>query len=55
MPANAPTSSINSPERGIDFQQAAAQAGQPDADPFDLLCHLAFDAPILTAASAPTA
>jgi type I restriction enzyme R subunit len=35
-------------ERGIDFQQVAAQAGQPDADPFDLLCHLAFNAPILT-------
>jgi len=24
-------------ERGIDFQQVAAQAGQPDADPLDLL------------------
>jgi type I restriction enzyme R subunit len=24
------------------------QAGQPDADPFDLLCHLAFNAPVLT-------
>jgi len=35
-------------ERGIDFQQVAAQAGQPDADPFDLLCHLAFNAPVLT-------
>src|ERR1035437_1650678 len=35
-------------ERGIDFQQVAAQAGQPDADPFDLLCHLAFNAPLLT-------
>src|SRR5204862_327806 len=29
-------------DRGIDFHQVAAQAGQPDADPFDLLCHLAF-------------
>ncbi len=29
-------------ERGIDFPTVAAQAGQPDADPFDLLCHLAF-------------
>jgi len=28
--------------RGIDFQQAALQAGKPDADPFDLHCHLAF-------------
>jgi type I restriction enzyme R subunit len=35
-------------ERGIDFSQVAAQAGQPDADPFDLLCHLAFNAPVLT-------
>jgi type I restriction enzyme R subunit len=29
-------------ERVIDFQQVALQAGKPDADPFDLLCHLAF-------------
>jgi type I restriction enzyme R subunit len=35
-------------ERGIDFQTLAMQAGQPDADPFDLLCHLAYNAPILT-------
>ena len=35
-------------ERGIDFPTLAAQAGQPDADPFDLLCHLAFNAPLLT-------
>jgi type I restriction enzyme R subunit len=35
-------------ERGIDFQQVALQAGKPDADPFDLLCHLAFNAPIHT-------
>jgi len=35
-------------ERGIDFQQVAAQAGKPDADPLDLLCHLAFNAPVLT-------
>ena len=35
-------------ERGIDFATVAAQAGQPDADPFDLLCHLAFNAPVLT-------
>jgi len=26
----------------------AQQASQPDADPFDLLCHLAYNAPILT-------
>lgn len=35
-------------ERGIDFATVAAQAGQPDADPFDLLCHLAFNAPLQT-------
>lgn len=35
-------------DRGIDFGQVAAQAGKPDADPFDLLCHLAFNAPVLT-------
>ncbi len=35
-------------DRGIDFQTVAAQAGKPDADPFDLLCHVAFDAPVLT-------
>jgi type I restriction enzyme R subunit len=35
-------------ERGIDFASVATQAGQPDADPFDLLCHLAFNAPVLT-------
>ncbi len=26
----------------------AAQSGKPDADPFDLLCHLTFNAPVLT-------
>ena len=35
-------------ERGIDFHTVATQAGKPDADPFDLLCHLAFNAPLLT-------
>jgi type I restriction enzyme R subunit len=35
-------------ERGIDFQTLAIQAGKPDADPFDLLCHLAYNAPVLT-------
>ena len=35
-------------ERGIDFQTLAMQADQPDADPFDLLCHLAYNAPVLT-------
>ncbi len=35
-------------ERGIDFPTLAYQAGKPEADPFDLLCHLAFNAPVLT-------
>jgi len=35
-------------ERGIAFDELAAAAGQPDADPFDLLCHLAFNAPLRT-------
>ncbi len=34
--------------RGIDFPSLALQTGKPDADPFDLLCHLAFNAPLLT-------
>jgi len=35
-------------ERGINFEQLAEQAKQPEADPFDLLCHLAFNAPLRT-------
>lgn len=35
-------------QRGIDFGELAEQTGQPDADPFDLLCHLAFNAPLRT-------
>ena len=35
-------------ERGISFEELAASSGQPDADPFDLLCHLAWNAPLLT-------
>jgi type I restriction enzyme R subunit len=35
-------------ERGISIAEIAEQAGQPDADPFDLLCHVAFDGPLLT-------
>jgi len=35
-------------ERGIDFETVAEQAGKPEADPFDLLCHLAFNAPTQT-------
>jgi type I restriction enzyme, R subunit len=35
-------------ERGISFEELAASGDQPDADPFDLLCHLAWNAPLLT-------
>jgi type I restriction enzyme R subunit len=35
-------------ERGIDFGELADAALQPDADPLDLLCHLAFNAPLRT-------
>ncbi len=35
-------------ERGISFEELAAAAGQPEADPFDLLCHVAFNAPLRT-------
>ena len=35
-------------ERGISFDELAESAQQPDADPFDLLCHLAFNAPLRT-------
>jgi type I restriction enzyme, R subunit len=35
-------------ERGINFEQLAEEAKQPEADPFDLLCHLAFNAPLRT-------
>ena len=35
-------------ERGVDFHALAESANQPDADPFDLLCHLAFNAPLKT-------
>lgn len=35
-------------DRGIDFDDLAQAAGQPDADPFDLLCHLTFNAPLRT-------
>ena len=35
-------------ERGIDFAELADAAKQPEADPFDLLCHLAFNAPLRT-------
>ncbi len=35
-------------DRGIDFQELAVITGQPDADPFDLLCHVAYNAPLRT-------
>ncbi len=35
-------------ERGISFDELAEAAGQPEADPFDLLCHLAHNAPLRT-------
>ena len=35
-------------KRGIDVQSLAEVANQPDADPFDLLCHFAFQTPVRT-------
>ncbi|MBZ0283118.1 MAG: DEAD/DEAH box helicase family protein [Anaerolineae bacterium] len=35
-------------ERGIDFERLMGVMNQQDADPFDLLCHVAFNAPIRT-------
>jgi type I restriction enzyme R subunit len=35
-------------ERGIEFDELAEAARQPEADPFDLLCHIAFNAPLRT-------
>ncbi len=35
-------------ERGIDLATLLADAERPDDDPFDLLCHLAWNAPLLT-------
>ncbi len=35
-------------ERGIDFDHLAEVTDSKDADAFDLLCHLAFDAPLRT-------
>jgi type I restriction enzyme R subunit len=35
-------------QRGIGFDELAEMAKQPDADPFDLLCHIAFNAPLRT-------
>jgi type I restriction enzyme, R subunit len=33
-------------QRGITLEQLAENVGQPEADPFDLLCYVAFNAPI---------
>ncbi|MGD0581233.1 MAG: type I restriction-modification enzyme R subunit C-terminal domain-containing protein, partial [Bryobacteraceae bacterium] len=33
-------------ERGITFEELAEAAKQPEADPFDLLCHVAYSAPV---------
>jgi type I restriction enzyme, R subunit len=35
-------------DRGIDFSDLKAITNQPEADPFDLLCHIAFNTPVLT-------
>lgn len=35
-------------ERGITIDQLAENVGQPGADPFDLLCYVAFNAPLRT-------
>jgi type I restriction enzyme, R subunit len=35
-------------DRGISFDELALSVERPDADPFDLLCHLAFNAPLRT-------
>jgi type I restriction enzyme, R subunit len=35
-------------ERGISFDALADALHQPDADPFDLLCHIAYNAPLRT-------
>jgi type I restriction enzyme R subunit len=35
-------------ERGISFEQLAEEAGMPEADPFDLICNVAYNAPLRT-------
>ena len=35
-------------ERGIEFDELMGQTNKPDADPFDLLCHVAYNAPLRT-------
>src|ERR1700730_5148765 len=47
-PAQRPDIIARLRERGIDFGELREAANQPDADPFDLLCHVAFNAPLRT-------
>ena len=35
-------------DHGINLEQLSEYVGQPDADPVDLLCHVAFNTPLLT-------
>jgi type I restriction enzyme R subunit len=35
-------------DRGISFEELVTASKQPDTDPFDLLCHVAFNAPLRT-------
>jgi type I restriction enzyme R subunit len=35
-------------DKGIDLEELAEVIGKPEADPFDLLCHLAYNAPLRT-------
>ena len=35
-------------DRGINFRELTEVTKQPNADPFDLLCHLAYNAPLFT-------
>lgn len=35
-------------EKGIELDSLAEVVGAPDADPFDLLCHLAYNTPLRT-------
>jgi type I restriction enzyme R subunit len=37
-------------EKGIDANEVAVSLGQPEVDPFDVLCQLAWNAPVLTRA-----
>ncbi len=35
-------------DKGIDLEELKEVTDRPEADPFDLICHIAFDAPVLT-------